>query len=288
MGAARRPGAVREAGAPGAEDGREAGADGGIVVDGVSVEYVARRSREVVRAVDTVSFRVGPGEFVALVGPSGCGKSSLLMAVAGLTPCRGTITTQGRRVRRPDRSVGQVFQSAALFPWRNVLGNVQYGLRVRGDGRAAARARAMEMLELVGLTEHARKYPHELSGGMQQRVNLARALAVDPEILLLDEPFAALDAQTREDMQDELLRIWQETRKTTLLVTHQIDEAVLLADRVVVLSRGPASQVQETVEVGLPRPRDERVKDDPRFLDRTRRIDDLLRRERAGTPDRAR
>lgn len=267
--------------------GRRAGAAStpdeplGIRLDGVSVEYDVRDSDLVMRAVDSVSFDVPPGEFVALVGPSGCGKSSLLMAVAGLTPYLGVITTQGRQVHGPDRSVSQVFQAAALFPWRTVSGNVQYGLRIRGDSRASARARAEEMIELVGLSDHVHKYPHELSGGMQQRVNLARALAVDPEILLLDEPFAALDAQTREDMQVELLRIWQQTKKTTLMVTHQIDEAVLLADRVIALSRGPASRIQDTLEIDLPRPRAEDVKDDPRFLDYTHRIDDLLRRQRA-------
>lgn len=259
----------------------------GIRLDGVSVEYDVRDSDLVMRAVDSVSFDVEPGQFVALVGPSGCGKSSLLMAVAGLTPYLGEITTQGRQVQGPDRSVSQVFQAAALFPWRTVIGNVQYGLRIRGDSRASAKARAEEMIELVGLSEHVHKYPHELSGGMQQRVNLARALAVDPEILLLDEPFAALDAQTREDMQVELLRIWQQTKKTTLMVTHQIDEAVLLADRVISLSRGPASRIQDTLEIDLPRPRAEDVKDDPRFLDYTHRIDDVLRRQRAPMADKS-
>jgi len=258
----------------------------GIKLTDVSVEYGSRGSATVVRAVDSVSFDVAPGEFVALVGPSGCGKSSLLMSVAGLTPYVGVITTQGRTVKGPDHSVSQVFQAAGLFPWRTVSGNVQYGLRIRGDDRASAKARAEEMIEMVGLSEHMTKYPHELSGGMQQRVNLARALAVDPEILLLDEPFAALDAQTREDMQVELLRIWQETKKTTLMVTHQIDEAVLLADRVVVLSRGPASRIQDTIEIDLPRPRDEDVKDDPRFVEYTHRIDDLLRRQRTAQQER--
>lgn len=258
----------------------------GIRLDGVSVEYDVRDSNLVMRAVDSVSFDVAPGEFVALVGPSGCGKSSLLMAVAGLTPYLGVITTQGRKVQGPDRAVSQVFQAAGLFPWRTVSGNVQYGLRVRGDSRASAKARAEEMIELVGLSDHVHKYPHELSGGMQQRVNLARALAVDPEILLLDEPFAALDAQTRDDMQGELLRIWEQTKKTTLMVTHQIDEAVLLADRVIVLSRGPASHIQDTVEIDLSRPRAEAVKDDPWFLDYTHRIDDQLRRQRAPMADR--
>lgn len=258
----------------------ETGAQDGVRVVDVSVDYGSAKSSVVSRAVDSVSFDVGPGEFVALVGPSGCGKSSLLMSVAGLTPYLGSITTQGRRVKGPDPAVSQVFQAAGLFPWRTVAGNVRYGLRIRGDGRASAKARAAEMIELVGLSEHAGKYPHELSGGMQQRVNLARALAVDPEILLLDEPFAALDAQTRDDMQAELLRIWQETRKSTLMVTHQIDEAVLLADRVLVMSRGPASTIQEALEIDLPRPRDAQVRDDPRFVEYTHRIDSLLRRQR--------
>ena len=246
----------------------------------VSIVYEKARGKESHVAVQGVSFSVAAGEFVALVGPSGCGKSSLLSAMAGLVPYEGHLCTQGQAVTGPRDSISMVFQAAALFPWRTVAANVGYGLELRGVKKDRIRARVNEMLRLVGLEGRAESYPHEMSGGMQQRVNLARALAVDPEILLLDEPFAALDAQTREEMQDELLRIWQETKKTSILVTHQIDEALLLADRVVVMSRGPRSRIREVIEVDFPRPRTDVIRADARFIELSQRISAGLKEER--------
>jgi NitT/TauT family transport system ATP-binding protein len=228
-----------------------------VAARGVTIEYESPRTLETVCAVDGLEFDVAEGEFVAIVGPSGCGKSSFLNAVAGLVPYSGELLVDGRSVQAPSRRTSVVFQHASLLPWRNVLRNVSYGLEMHGAGKAEALGRAHEMIELVGLVGREQAYPHELSGGMQQRVNLARALASDPQIILFDEPLAALDAQTREEMQVEILRLWQETKQTSILVTHQIDEAVLLADRVVVMSRGPAGRVKEIVDVPLARPRSE-------------------------------
>jgi NitT/TauT family transport system ATP-binding protein len=228
-----------------------------VAANGVTIEYESPRTFETVCAVDRLEFEVGHGEFVAVVGPSGCGKSSFLNAVAGLVPYSGELLVDGRPVRGPSRGTSVVFQHASLLPWRNVLRNVSYGLEMHGTPKAEALRRAGAMIELVGLAGREHAYPHELSGGMQQRVNLARALAGDPALVLFDEPLAALDAQTREDMQVEILRLWQETQQTSILVTHQIDEAVLLADRVVVMCSGPRSRVKEIVDVPLARPRSE-------------------------------
>lgn len=230
-------------------------------------------------AVENVSFSIRPHEFVCMVGASGCGKSSVLNVVAGLLKAAsGTVVINGKPIDGPGDNRSVVFQSPALLPWRTALENASYGLELRGMNKREARERARAMLELVGLTDRAGLYPHELSGGMQQRVNLARALAVDPEILLLDEPFAALDAQTRETMQVELLRIWSATRKTSLFVTHQIDEAVLLADRIIVMGRSPG-RIREIIAVDLPRPRDEEIKRSRRFMEYEDRIRQLIREE---------
>src|SRR5215469_17048488 len=189
------------------------------------------------RALDSVSFDVTPGEFVSIVGPSGCGKSTLLSIIDGLVHAtEGRIVVDGREVREPGHDRALVFQEPSLLPWRTVLNNVAFGLQCQNVPRDDARVRSRELIDLVGLNGFAEAYPHQLSGGMQQRVNLARALAVDPEILLMDEPFASLDAQTREIMQAELLEVWQRTGKTVLFVTHQIDEAIYLADRVIVFT----------------------------------------------------
>jgi len=218
------------------------------------------------RVLDSVDFVASPGEFIALVGPSGCGKSTLLNLVDGLLqPAAGRVLVDGREVSGPGSDRAMVFQAASLFPWRTVLRNITYGLEIQGvDGGRAVR-RAREMIELVGLKGFEQFYPYSISGGMAQRVNLARALAVDPEILLMDEPFAALDAHTREAMQAELLRIWGATGKTILFVTHQIEEAVFLADRVLVLTARPAT-VKLSVNVDLGRPRDLTVKRTPEFI----------------------
>jgi NitT/TauT family transport system ATP-binding protein len=217
--------------------------------------------------VDRVSLDIRPGEFVAIVGPSGCGKTTFLNAVDGLLPISGGILElNGVRIARPGPDRAMVFQQASLLPWRTVLGNVVYGLELQGRTPKAARMeRAREFIQLVGLAGFEDAFPTELSGGMQQRVNLARALATDPEMLLLDEPFAALDAQTREFMQRELLRIWGETRKTALFITHDIKEAVYLADRVMVFTRRPG-RVKACVQIDLPRPRELSLKREAHFL----------------------
>jgi len=195
------------------------------------------------------------GEFISLVGPSGCGKTTFLRIVAGLEPASaGHVLLDGRVVRGPGGDRGFVFQSDNLLPWRTVFANAIIGREIAGQAGPKERAQTMQLLKLVGLEGFEHYHPRQLSGGMRQRVNLARALAIDPQILLMDEPFSSLDAQTREIMQTELMRIWEEGRKTVLFVTHQIDEAVFLSDRVLVFARRPG-RVRENVKIALPRPR---------------------------------
>lgn len=228
--------------------------------------FYTRRERTV-QALRDVSLSVAQGEFISLVGASGCGKTTLLRIVDGLiTPTSGHIFVDGREVHGPGPDRGFVFQQDALFPWRTVLDNIIFGLEVQGRRKREARQLADDFVSLVGLTGFEHHFPHELSGGMRQRANLARALTIDPAVLLMDEPFAALDAQTRELMQAELLRIWRSNRKTVLFVTHQIDEAVYLADRVVVMTSRPG-QIKAILDVDIPRPRDLSVKRTPRFLE---------------------
>jgi NitT/TauT family transport system ATP-binding protein len=231
----------------------------------VSVAY-AGRGTEILLAIDRIDLSVDRGEFVCLLGPSGCGKTTFLNAVAGFLPISaGELTLKGKPISRPGPDRAMVFQQPGLLPWRDVLHNVTYGLEMSGrmSGRKAA-AHAGALLELVGLADFSRSYPHQLSGGMQQRVNLARALAVEPELLLLDEPFASVDAQTREALQVELLAICKRAEVTALFVTHDIGEAVFLADRVCIFSRRPGRIVRE-VRVDLPKPRDD-VRLKPEFL----------------------
>jgi NitT/TauT family transport system ATP-binding protein len=210
-------------------------------------------------AIHNVTLEVRESEFVALLGPSGCGKSTFLNIVAGyLRPSFGEVLVNGRPVAGPNTDRGMVFQDYALFAWRTVLGNVEFGLEMAGLPRQQRRKIAQHYLDLVGLRGSGHKYPRELSGGMKQRVGIARALAIDPQILLLDEPFGSLDAQTRLIMQDELLRIWQQTRKTVMFVTHGIDEAIYLADRIVLMTAGPG-KIKDIINNGLPRPRDRGV-----------------------------
>ena len=232
----------------------------------VTIHYWLERSNSVFLAVDGLNLDVHEGEFLSIVGPSGCGKSTFLSAVDGLLPISGgSLTLNGRAIDRPGRDRAMVFQQPNLLPWRTVMGNVAYGLELQGRSRSEARKHAQRFIELVGLHGFAHAYPSELSGGMQQRVNLARALAIDPEMLLLDEPFAALDAQTREFMQLELLRIWSATKKTAIFITHDIKEAVYLADRVVVFSGRPG-RVRQIYEIGLTRPRALGIKRAQHFL----------------------
>lgn len=225
-----------------------------------------------------VSFELFDGEFASVVGPSGCGKSTLLNCIAGLVPYQGSLCFAGRPISGPGPDRAIVFQAAWLLPWRTVLGNVLYGLELQRFPRAEALERATRLLMLVGLGGRESSFPHQLSGGMQQRVNLARALAVDPKLLLLDEPFSALDAITRECMQEELLGIWAGSGKTALFITHQMDEAVYLSDRVFVMTRQPG-KVREVLPVDLPRPRDFRMKQLPRFAELVGRIRELIRQE---------
>jgi NitT/TauT family transport system ATP-binding protein len=233
----------------------------------VTIHYWLERSNRPFLAVDGVSLDVRAGEFLSIVGPSGCGKTTFLNAVDGLVQISGgSLTLDGRPIAKPGRDRAMVFQEPSLLPWRTVLGNVIYGLELQGRSTAAAKEHAHRYIELVGLRGFADSFPSELSGGMQQRVNLARALAIDPEMLLLDEPFAALDAQTRELMQAELLRVWAETKKTALFITHDIKEAVYLADRVIVFSARPG-RVKQVLDIDLPRPRSLHVKREQRFLD---------------------
>jgi NitT/TauT family transport system ATP-binding protein len=240
------------------------------------VTYENAGNGELTRAVSQVSLRIEPGEFVTIVGLSGCGKSTFLSAVAGLIrPVSGTIDVAGKRVSGPGPDRAVVFQRPSLLPWRTVVDNIIYGLELRGVGRNEAKRRAKAYIELVQLEGVEHFHPHALSGGMQQRVNLARALVCDPALLLLDEPFAALDAITRETMQRELLSIWEKTRKTVLMVTHQIDEAVLLSDRVIVFSDRPARIVEEIV-IDIDRPRDAAVRSSPAFAAATDRLWSLI------------
>jgi NitT/TauT family transport system ATP-binding protein len=227
-------------------------------------------------ALDRVSFDVEEGEFVSIVGPSGCGKSTLLSVIDGLNPAtRGQIVVDGKQVSEPGYDRALVFQEPSLLPWRTVIANITFGLECQNIPRQEAREKARRLIGLVGLDGFAEAFPYQLSGGMQQRVNLARALAVDPEILLMDEPFAALDAQTRELMQAELLSVWQRTGKTVLFVTHQIDEAIYLSDRVVVLSGRPG-RVADIIVPKLSRPRDLSVKHTLEFLASVDRIWSLI------------
>ena len=216
-----------------------------------------------------INLTVRDGEFVSIVGPSGCGKTTMLRVINGLMPhSGGQILIDGKSADEVSQELlmGFVFQGASLLPWRTSLKNVMLGLEGRSQNGNDPERTARKYLELVGLSGFENHYPHELSGGMQQRVNLARALAVDPRILLMDEPFAALDAQTRNFMQLELLRIWRETRKTVIFVTHMIAEAILLSDRVIVFSHRPGT-VRSEFQVPLPRPRTMEIKSDPRFLE---------------------
>jgi len=249
-----------------------------IDVKGLTKTFQAIKG-ETVEALSDLSFSVGENEFVSIVGPSGCGKSTLLYIIAGfIAPSKGEVLIDHRTVREPGPDRGIVFQEYALFPWRTVQDNIKYGLEEKGVPRGEADRIVQKYLRLMGLEGFQHKYPKELSGGMKQRVALARTLAYDPGVLLMDEPFGALDAQTRELMQEELQRIWQQTRKTVLLVTHDIEEAVYLGDRVVVFTARPG-QIKAVVPIALPQPRDIEVKKTAAFMAYRNTIWDLLRDE---------
>ena len=246
-----------------------------MAADKLTASHLTKRFGDL-EVLRDVSVSIGDGEFVSLVGPSGCGKTTFLRTIAGLESIdAGTIRVDDREVSRPGRDRGFVFQSDCLLPWRTVLDNTIVGLELAGRISPADLERTRKLLDLVGLSGFESYYPRQLSGGMRQRVNLARALAIDPEILLMDEPFSALDAQTREIMQAELQRIWEEGRKTVLFVTHQIDEAVFLSDRVLVFARRPG-RILEDVAIDLPRPRTLATKRDPAFVALVDRIWKLI------------
>lgn len=248
-----------------------------ISVDNVSILFGAGENTFL--AVDRVSTEIAAGEFVCIVGPSGCGKSTLLNAIAGLEHATsGAVRVDGAVVTGPAAQRGMVFQQPALFPWKSVRENVAYGPRMAGLSNNEARQVADGLLEMVGLAAFGDKRPQTLSGGMQQRVAIARALANTPSILLMDEPFGALDAQTRAMMQENLLQIWHQVGITVVFVTHDIDEAIFLADRILVMSAGPGRFVQE-ITVDIERPRRPEIAIDPRFVDIKRRSLEIIRRE---------
>lgn len=230
-------------------------------------------------AVDRVTFSVNQGEFVCIVGPSGCGKSTVLNTIAGLeVPYSGEVTVDGRPMQRPRPDVGMVFQQPHLFPWKSVRSNIAHGPRMLGKSRGEARAIADGLIEMIGLGRFADAYPHTLSGGMQQRVAIARALANQPRVLLMDEPFGALDAQTRSVMQDNLLELRERIDATVVFVTHDIDEAILLADRVLIMSAGPG-RILRDLGVDLPRPRSNAIMLDPAYIALKKDCLDLIRSE---------
>lgn len=239
-----------------------------------------KESSQPVSALQDIHLEVRQGEFMVIVGPSGCGKSTLLDLLAGLTkPSSGQILLDGKAIAGPDLDRGIVFQQYALFPWRTALANVEFGLEAKGIGKKERRETALEYIRLVGLSGFENRYPHELSGGMKQRIAIARSLAYDPEVLLMDEPFAALDAQTRETLQSELLRIWEATKKTIIFITHGIEEAVYLGQRVAVMSSRPG-RIKEVVEIPFQgRTSKEDLRAHPEFVRLRHQIWDLLKDE---------
>jgi len=244
----------------------------------ITMSFHTRQDRELI-AVDNLSLEVADREFISIVGPSGCGKSTLLRVVAGLVrPTRGEVLLDGRRITKPGADRGMVFQSYTLFPWLTVEGNVEFGPRLKGLPPAERSRLRQEYIDLVGLKGFENSYPKELSGGMMQRVAIARALANDPEVLLMDEPFGALDAQTRTIMQELLVMIWQRTPKTILFVTHDIDEALFLSDRVYIMTARPG-RIKQVLEVQLPRPRTAELVTDPEFVKQKRVVFDSIKEE---------
>ena len=229
----------------------------------IAVRHLTKRYGSLT-VFENIELEIAEREIVALVGPSGCGKTTLLRCVDGLLPAEGEVVIDGERVEEPRAGVAMVFQHFGLFPWKTVFENVAYGLRMAGHPKAEIQKRVPQFINLVGLSGFENAFPYQMSGGMQQRCGLARALAIEPSVLLMDEPFAAVDAQTREILQFELLRIWERRPTTMLFVTHSIDEAVLMGDRVVVL-KGRPSRIAENIRVDLPRPRNRETLLLPRF-----------------------
>jgi sulfonate transport system ATP-binding protein len=245
-----------------------------IEMRGVEIHF--GDGKTAVQAVSQLDLDIARGEFVTVLGPSGCGKSTLIGAVAGFTPISaGALHVDGQPVREPGPERGVVFQHHTLFPWKRVLENVEFGLKMRGSSRPERRAAARAILETVGLGDFTRHYPWQLSGGMQQRVSLARVLVNRPQVMLMDEPFCALDAQTRLQMQELLLALWQEYDITVLFVTHDVDEAIFLSDRIIVMSERPG-RVKAELPVALPRPRTRELLTTPEFMQLKRQALELL------------
>jgi NitT/TauT family transport system ATP-binding protein len=251
--------------------------DSAISISGLSKTYRTDDGQPAYEALKGVDLDVRPGEFVSLIGPSGCGKTTLLKIVDGLISYdEGQVLVEGRKITSPGPERAVVFQTFALLPWLTARENVAFGLRLRGVAKDNAGRTADEHLEMVGLKGFEDRFPRQLSGGMQQRVGLARALAVDPDILLMDEPFGSIDAQTRTILQNDLLRIWDAARKTVLFVTHAMDEAVFLSDRVAIMATRPG-RIAEVMAIDLPRPRTDATRKDPRFVELTTHVWDRLR-----------
>ncbi|HVY07675.1 MAG TPA: ABC transporter ATP-binding protein [Burkholderiales bacterium] len=250
-------------------------------LQGLTCTFPARGGNAAYTAVEDVDLEIRDGEFVSVVGPTGCGKSTLLNVAAGLLqPARGSVSVFGEPLRGINKQAGYLFQNEALMPWRTALQNAAAGLEFRRVPAQEARERAGAWLKRVGLAAHGHKYPHELSGGMRKRVALAQTLILDPKILLMDEPFSALDVQTRSLMENELLNLWAQDRKSVVFVTHDLEEAIALSDRVVVMSAGPGSRLIADYAIDLPRPRDvAEIRLTPRFLELHRMIWDALRDE---------
>lgn len=253
-----------------------------LVVEGLRKSYVDPYTQEEVVATDDLNFSVDAGDFVSILGPSGCGKTTVLNIIAGFVkPTDGRVLLRGKAIERPGPDRGVVFQSFALFPWKSVLANVTFGLKMRGVARKERDRIGREYLDLVGLGGFENRYPHELSGGMQQRVGVARVLANEPDVMLMDEPFASVDAQTRMKLQEDLTRIWEERHPTIFFVTHDVEEAVFLSDRVIVLTPRPG-RVRRIVDIQTRRPRAWRALVDDADFRRTRQqIIDLLGEEGA-------
>ncbi len=245
-----------------------------VSLEKVTCTFAAKSGEGHYTAVKDVDLAIADGEFVSVVGPTGCGKSTLLNVAAGLLkPSSGSVRIHGEPLAGVNRRAGYMFQAEALMPWRSALGNVTAGLEFRGEDKAAARDKGEAWLERVGLAGFGDRYPHQLSGGMRKRVSLAQMLILDPQILLMDEPFSALDVQTRQLMENELLELWSADRKSVIFITHDLEEAISLSDRVVVLSAGPATRPIGEYVIDLPRPRDvSEIRLTPRFIELHDRI----------------
>ena len=250
---------------------------GKVVIDNISISYFNRNKN--VYALRDISTTINPGEFVCLLGPSGCGKSSLLNGIAGFVdPSKGQFYLDNKKIMGPSPEMGMVFQQYSLYPWKTVKENIAFGPSINNRGDESPEKIAMNFLEMIGLSQYANHYPNELSGGMQQRVGIARALANYPDVLLMDEPFGALDSQTRIIMQENLLKLWREFKITVVFVTHDIDEAVFLADRILLMSTLPG-KIKKDLKIDLPRPRDKETTDSSRFIELRQICHSLIREE---------